>query len=61
VWRDGRWTATFRRSLRARAASEVDLTVGIPVLFAVAIWNGSIDASAASKSITTWHQLELQR
>lgn len=61
AWRDGRWTATFRRPLRARAASEVDLAVGTPVLFALALWNGSLDTSAASKSITTWHQLDLQR
>lgn len=61
TWREGRWTATFRRPLRARATTEIDLAVGTPVLFALALWNGSIDNSAASKSITTWHQLELQR
>lgn len=61
AWRDGRWTATFRRPLRARGSGEVDLAIGAPVLFALAIWNGAIDTSAASKSITTWHVLELQR
>ena len=60
-WQDGRWTATFRRQLRARSPQEVDLGTDGPVLFALAIWNGSIDRSAASKAITTWHVLELQR
>ncbi len=60
AWRDGRWTATFRRALRARSAREVDLVVGEPTLFALAFWNGSIDTSPASKSITTWHVLLLQ-
>lgn len=60
AWRDGRWTATFRRPLRARAGSEVDLALGAPTLFALAIWNGSLDTSPASKSITTWHALRLE-
>lgn len=60
-WRDGRWIVTFRRTLRARSSREVDLVPGEPALFALAVWNGSIDSSAASKSITTWHVLQLQR
>lgn len=59
-WRDGRWTATFRRALRARSDREVDLTGPGPVLFALAIWNGSIDRHAGSKAITTWHAIELE-
>ena len=59
-WHAGRWTATFRRSLRARDAREVDLEAPGPVLFAVAIWDGRIDEHAGSKAITTWHVLELQ-
>lgn len=60
-WQDGRWTATFRRGLAARSEHEVDLLAPGPVLFAIAVWNGSIDAHAGSKSITTWHVLELER
>ncbi|MBL8753235.1 MAG: c-type cytochrome [Planctomycetes bacterium] len=59
-WTDGRWTATFRRDLAARNAHEVDLAVGTPVLFAVAVWDGAHDKHAASKAITTWHVLALQ-
>jgi DMSO reductase family type II enzyme heme b subunit len=58
-WRDGRWTATFRRALRARDSHEVDLQSG-PVLIAIAIWDGSIDPHPGSKSITTWHVLDLR-
>jgi DMSO reductase family type II enzyme heme b subunit len=60
-WRDGRWTATFRRSLRARSSSEVDLAAATPALFAFAVWDGRLDHHAGSKAITTWHALELER
>ncbi|MFN6192886.1 MAG: ethylbenzene dehydrogenase-related protein, partial [Planctomycetota bacterium] len=59
-WRDGRWTVTLRRQLAARSNDEVALAVGAPRLFALAVWNGAVDRSPASKSITTWHVLELQ-
>lgn len=61
TWQDGHWRATFRRTLAARSDREVDLTTPGPVLFAIAIWNGSIDRHAGSKAITTWHALELER
>lgn len=60
-WFDGRWTATFRRPIAARSEREVDLAQNRRVLFALAVWDGSIDAHAGSKAITTWHVLELQR
>jgi DMSO reductase family type II enzyme heme b subunit len=60
-WRDGRWTLTFRRTLAARSADEVALAAGAPTLFALAVWDGAVDRGPASKSITTWHELELQR
>ena len=61
TWQDGHWRATFRRSLAARSNREVDLAAPSPVLFAIAVWNGSLDQHAGSKSITTWHVLELER
>ncbi len=60
-WHDGRWTATFRRSLRARNGDEIDLATATPVLFAFAVWDARLDHHAGSKAITTWHQLELER
>jgi DMSO reductase family type II enzyme heme b subunit len=59
-WHEGTWTVTFRRTMQARSAQEVDLVPGVPMLFAVAVWDGAIDEHAASKAITTWHGLELQ-
>jgi len=61
TWRDGRWRATFRRPLAARDEQEVDLTVSGPLLFAIAVWDGTIDQHPGSKSITTWHVLDLER
>lgn len=58
-WRDGRWTATFRRALVARSENEIDLATPGPVLLAFAIWDGRIDAHPGSKAITTWHVLDL--
>jgi len=60
-WQDGRWTVTFRRSLKARSDREVDLAERDTVRFAVAAWDGSIDRHAGSKAITTWHVLKLER
>jgi hypothetical protein len=51
---------TLRRQLAARSSDEVALAPGTPTLFALAVWDGAIDRSPASKSITTWHALELQ-
>jgi DMSO reductase family type II enzyme heme b subunit len=61
VWRDGFWTLTMCRDLAPRIAGEIELRPGVPVLFAVAIWDGAIDPHAGSKSVSTWHSLELDR
>jgi mono/diheme cytochrome c family protein len=60
-WERGRWTVAMRRSLRTRDAHEVDFRGAGPVLFALAVWDGRIDAHAGSKAITTWHVLEFER
>jgi DMSO reductase family type II enzyme heme b subunit len=60
-WHDGRWTLTLRRALAPHERSELPFVVGEPLLFALAVWDGSRDASPASKAISTWHVLELQR
>ena len=39
----------------------VDLRSLDRVLFALAVWDGSIDNHAGSKAITTWHSLQLLR
>lgn len=58
-WHDGVWTVEFRRALAARGAGEVGFAAGGARLFAVALWDGARDDHAATKTITTWHRLEL--
>lgn len=60
-WRDGRWTLTFRRALAPRERGELAFVPGEPLLFALAVWDGRRDVNPASKAISTWHVLELQR
>jgi DMSO reductase family type II enzyme heme b subunit len=60
-WHEGRWSVTFRRSLRSRDGHEVDLVRPGLVLFALAIWDSRIDDHAGSKVITTWNVLEFDR
>ncbi len=59
--RDGRWTVTFRRALAPRGDGDTDLLAETLVLVAFAVWDGSADDHAGSKSITTWHALEIAR
>lgn len=58
-WHDGVWTVEFHRALAARGTGEVGFAVGEARLFAVALWDGARDDHAATKTITTWHRLEL--
>jgi mono/diheme cytochrome c family protein len=60
IWRDGRWTVTFTRQLQPRRPREVPLRAGSSVLVALAIWNGTVDKTPKSKSVTSWHWLEIE-
>lgn len=60
-WQDGRWSLMLSRSLRALRADEIELSAGSSLLVAFAVWNGSVDAHAASKSVSTWHAITLDR
>ncbi|MGE3173068.1 MAG: c-type cytochrome [Planctomycetota bacterium] len=61
TWRDGRWTVVFARDLAPRADDEIGLAPGAEVKLALAVWDGAIDPNPGSKSVTTWHVLELER
>lgn len=61
VYRDGRWTLVLTRSLKARRPSEIEMMPGQVLFVAFAVWNGSVDVHAASKSVSTWHKIELDR
>ena len=60
-WRDGVWTLVISRGLRARKTDELAIAPRQRLFVAFAVWNGSIDLHAASKSVSTWHALELAR
>ena len=61
VWRDGTWTLQMTRSLAAHEKGEIAMVSGQKLLVAFAVWNGSVDSHTASKSVSTWHTLELDR
>lgn len=61
VFRDGRWTVTMTRGLQAQRGGEVSLQPGQRALLAFAVWDGSIDPHAGSKSVSTWHWVQLLR
>ena len=60
-WRDGVWTLVLSRGLRARKTDELAIEPTQKMFVAFAVWDGSIDLHAASKSVSTWHALELAR
>lgn len=60
-WRDGVWTLVTSRGMRARKVGEIAFAPQQRLFVAFAAWNGSVDLHAASKSVSTWHALELSR
>lgn len=60
-WRDGVWTLVTSRGMRARKAGEMTFEPQQKLFVAFAAWNGSVDLHAASKSVSTWHALELAK
>lgn len=60
-WHDDHWTLVLVRDLPPRVGHEIALLPGRPVLLGLAVWNGSVDSIPGTKSVTTWHVLELQQ
>ncbi len=60
-WRDGVWTLVASRSMRAHGPGELEFEPPQRLFIAFAAWNGSVDLHAASKSVSTWHVLELAK
>lgn len=60
-WHDGVWTLVLSRGLRARNPNELEIAPSQKLFVAFAVWDGSVDLHAASKSVSTWHSLELAR
>ena len=65
LWFDGRWTVVFTRELELpsddRGPAQIDLRPGTAVQFALAAWNGAAGDRRGQKSISIWHELELER
>lgn len=59
AWHEGRWSLVLTRELAPAGKDTIDFRTDGGVLFSVAVWDGSIDLQPWSKSITTWHRLEL--
>lgn len=60
-WHDGRWSLVLSRTMAALRPGEVDLRAADSPLLAFAVWNGSVDRHAGSKSVSTWHAISLGR
>ncbi|MBI4231486.1 MAG: c-type cytochrome [Planctomycetes bacterium] len=59
-WEKGAWSVLFRRPLRA-GRGEVDLSPGRRVPVAFAAFDGARADRDGQKSITVWHDLEVER
>lgn len=62
VWRDGRWHVVIARSLSVENAEPVvQLSVGVPSSFGVAVWEGSSKERAGIKAFSgDWRELVLE-
>lgn len=60
TWSEGEWTVVFTRPLAARVDEELPLLSRAPLLFSLAIWNGSAGDHHGRKSFSIWQRLELE-
>ena len=54
------WAVVFTRSLRGAGEPDVNLTAGTPVAVGFAVWDGRARDRNGQKSVTIWHELELE-
>jgi complex iron-sulfur molybdoenzyme family reductase subunit gamma len=60
-WLDGRWSVVLLRDLSKPASGDVLPRPGEALSVAFAVWDGSAGDRNGSKSVTIWHQLELEQ
>lgn len=60
-WENGEWVVAFTRALVSSEDGEIQLSPGLEVKLALALWNGSIGAPGRQKTFTIWHALRLAR
>lgn len=61
AWQDGRWSVVLLRDLSKPAPGDVLPRVGQTLPAAFAVWDGSVGDRDGRKSVTIWHQLELEK
>ncbi len=60
-WEQGEWEVIFLCSLEARESDPFSPELGSRVQMACSIWNGDAADTGGHKSISIWHELELER
>lgn len=60
-WSEGRWTVTFRRSLRDGGERAIEFPTGVPVPVAFFAWDGNNGEDEKRGSVSSWYFLILER
>lgn len=60
TWKNGVWSCVFRRAMTNDQALDAQFTPGIRRPVGFAVWDGSERDRNGQKSITVWHDLEVQ-
>lgn len=58
IWKDGKWTVVFKRTVKSLNKWDVDFSKG-PILTAFAIWDGAHSDRNGRKTISMWQRLNL--
>lgn len=59
VYKDGKWTVVFRRTLDSLNKWDVKFTSGHPILMGFAVWDGKLQDRNGRKTISMWQRLNL--
>ena len=59
VWKDGKWSVVFFRTLDTINKWDIDFDRKIPVLVAFAVWDGKHQDRNGRKVISMWQRLKV--
>ncbi len=59
IWKDGKWSVVFMRSLEGKGTSDVTLGMGSTTPVAFAVWDGSLGDRNGQKMVTNWYTLTI--
>ena len=60
AWKSGRWQVVLRRPMRTGSEGDVALPAGGTAAVAFAVWDGAAGDRDGQKSVTIWHELQLE-